>query len=255
MDKLEHKTANGQIICYAKVDGAGPSIVWLGGFRSDMCGTKAEFVHQLAVEKGLSFVRFDYFGHGSSSGEFADGSISQWRNDVLQVIDKLTQGPLILLGSSMGGWLALLAALARPERVKALVLVAPAPDFTRALLWEQLDAQAQQQIMQSGCWMQPSAYGPVPITRKLIEDGDQHILLDKPISFFGPVRILQGQADTDVPWQHALQLTQVLRSQDVVFTLSKSGDHSLSQPDDLLRLQNSLLEMLQSVQENNPKPI
>jgi len=254
-NKLEHKTKRGETLNYQKISGEkpeGPTIVWLGGFRSDMQGTKAEFVYNLAVTNQWPFVRFDYFGHGDSSGVFEDGNISQWLDDVLEVIDHLTNGPVILLGSSLGGWLAIRAALERPKQVKALVLIAPAPDFTRALMWEGFAQNIKEEIMQNGVWMQPSPYGPVPITRQLIEDGDQHLVLGGPIPFSGPVRIFQGEADADVPWQHALRLLAAFTSADVVFSLSKSGDHSLSSVDDLERLSSCLVQMVRQLQT---KPI
>ena len=246
-NRLKHKTANGEIICYSEVqsnNGAGPTLVWLGGFRSDMEGSKAVFAHEWAKNNGHDFIRFDYYGHGLSSGRFEDGSISQWRNDGLEVLDHLTSGPVVLAGSSMGGWLALLMALARPQRVQSLILIAPAPDFTEKLLWKNLTAEQQQEIMQAGVWQQPSPYGPVPITKKLIEDGRKNLLLDEKIAFSGPVRILQGRKDSDVPWRYALQLVDVLHSKDVVFSLSKNGDHSLSAPDDLARLQTVFEELV-----------
>lgn len=244
---LKHKTASDETICYSFVDGDQPTIVWLGGFRSDMNGSKAQFVDQWARKNNRSFIRFDYFGHGLSSGKFEDGTISRWLGDALEIIDHLTTGPLVLLGSSMGGWLALLAALARPDRVQSLALIAPAADFTQKLMWEQFDQQVQDVIIEQGCWMQPSPYGEVPITKNLIEDGRKHLLLDSPIEFAGSVRILQGQLDLDVPWQHAMKLMTLLQSTDVVFTLVKSGDHSLSTDDDLLRLQAVLQELTKTV--------
>lgn len=218
-------------------------MVWLGGFRSDMSGTKAEFVHNWATQNQHSFIRFDYFGHGSSSGDFETGTITKWLEDALEVIDHLTSGPLVLLGSSMGGWLAILAALARPDRIQSLILIAPAPDFTQSLMWDLFDSAIQAEITEQGRWLQPSPYGPVPITKALIEDGKKHLLLGAPIAFFGPVRILQGQADQDVPWSHAVQLVEALQSSDIVFSLIKSGDHSLSSPEDLARLQAALEEL------------
>ncbi len=243
-DTLEHKTRDGETICYTKTTGKGPCLVWLGGFRSDMRGSKAEFVHQLAQEKGWPFVRFDYFGHGASSGEFEAGNLSKWLADALCVIDEITTGPLVLLGSSMGGWLALLCAAARPKRVRSMALIAPAPDFTRALMWPSFDQAVQQQILQTGKWMQPSPYGPVPITLQLINDGDQHLILDKPICFDGPVRILMGQQDKAVPWKHSFALVEKITSSDVIFSLAKTGDHSLSRREDLVRLRAVLLELM-----------
>ncbi|MBL4618383.1 MAG: alpha/beta hydrolase [Robiginitomaculum sp.] len=244
---LKHKTASGETICYSVTSGLRPTVVWLGGFRSDMNGSKAQFVDKWARENGRSFIRFDYFGHGQSSGNFKDGTISKWLEDALEVIDHLTSGSLVLLGSSMGGWLALLAALARPDRVQSLVLIAPAADFTQKLMWDKFDQKVQDEITQQGHWMQPSPYGEVPITKSLIEDGKKHLLLGEAISFAGPVRILQGQLDQDVPWQHAMKLVAKLQSTDVVFSLVKDGDHSLSAESDLSRLQSVLQELTETV--------
>ncbi|MBL1430326.1 MAG: alpha/beta hydrolase [Robiginitomaculum sp.] len=243
-EALKHKTASGETICYSVTSGLEPSVVWLGGFRSDMNGSKAKFVDQWARENDRSFIRFDYSGHGRSSGNFADGTISKWLSDALEVIDHLTTGPVVLLGSSMGGWLALLAALARPQRVRALALIAPAADFTQKLMWDKFDQQVKDEITEQGYWMQPSPYGEVEITKNLIEDGNKHLLLDEEIAFTGPVRILQGQLDQDVPWQHAMKLVMKLQSNDVVFSLIKYGDHSLSADADLLRLQAVLEELI-----------
>jgi hypothetical protein len=246
-EALKHETASGETICYSVTSGLEPTVVWLGGFRSDMNGSKARFVDKWARENGRSFIRFDYFGHGRSSGNFEGGTISKWLDDALEVIDNLTIGPVILLGSSMGGWLALLAALARPDRVQSLALIAPAADFTQKLMWEQFDQQVQDVIVEQGYWMQPSPYGEVPITKNLIEDGKKHLLLDSPIEFAGSVRILQGQLDQDVPWQHAMKLVAKLQSTDVVFSLVKDGDHSLSRNTDLLRIQGVLEELTATI--------
>jgi pimeloyl-ACP methyl ester carboxylesterase len=184
-------------------------------------------------------VRFDYSGHGASEGQFVDGTISRWRQDALDVLDRLTEGPQILVGSSMGGWLALLAALARPERVAGLVLIAPACDFTERLLWAGLTDDSRRAITDEGVWLRPSQYGPkpYPITRALIEDGRRHLLMDAEIAVDCPVRILHGMRDPDVPWRHGLALVDLLRSPDVTFELIKSGDHRLSDPGSLGRLE------------------
>ncbi len=213
-------------------------VVWLGGFRSDMTGTKAERLAQWADETGRGYIRFDYSGHGESEGVFEEGTISDWYADALAVIDTLTEGPLILVGSSMGGWIATLAARDRPERVVGLVLIAPAPDFTEDLMWAQMDAATKTRLLQEGRLEEPSEYDdePTVITLKLIEDGRQHRLLPGPIPFTGPVRILQGMADPDVPWQHAMRLAQALTTDDCQVLLSKIGDHRLSTPDDLEHL-------------------
>lgn len=215
----------------------GRSFVWLSGFKSDMSGTKVTVLEDWARKAGHGFLAFDYSGHGQSDGAFEDGTISTWREDALAAIGALTEGPLVLVGSSMGGWMALLSALALKDRVAAMVLIAPAPDFTEELMWPEFDAIAQAEIMTKGMTLRPSEYGdPYPITRALIEDGKQWTLLDKPIKFDGPVRILQGQQDPDVPWQHAFRLVDAIVSVDVVFTLIKDGDHRLSRDQDIARL-------------------
>ena len=229
---------DGERLAWRGVAGAGPTVVWLGGYRSDMTGTKAEALAGWAQANGRAFVRFDYFGHGESSGDFVQGgAITRWREDALAVIDELTEGPLVLVGSSMGGWIACLAALARPERVRALVLIAPAPDFTSKLMPLDIPPEGLAAIEAEGVWLQPSEYGdPNPITRKLLEDGARWSILDAPVPIAVPVRILQGGEDPDVPWRHALELAQALKSPDVVFTLVKDGDHRLSRPQDLARI-------------------
>ncbi len=219
------------------------TFVWLSGFNSDMSGTKALRMAAWAEAHEQGYLAFDYSGHGRSDGRFEDGTISMWREDALAAIDS-SAGPLVLIGSSMGGWIALLAALARPERVKALVLIAPAPDFTSALLWPELSAEAQSEIMTRGQWLRPSAYGdPYPITRALIEDGARWTLLGKPITFEGPVHILQGMADPDVPWRHALALCDALTTTRLTLTLIKDGDHRLSREEDLTRLEDASAKM------------
>jgi hypothetical protein len=235
-------TDAGHRLAYVRTDGAGPTLVWLGGFHSDMTGTKAVAVEAWAKAQGQAFVRFDYSGHGQSDGAFADGTISHWLADSLAVIDRLTQGSLVLVGSSMGGWLALLVARARAERVRALCLIAPAPDFTEALMWDTFPDEVRRQIDEAGHWQRPSAYDGegYSITRALIHDGRRHLLLDGPVPFDGPVRILQGQRDDDVPWSHALRLAAQLTSPDVRLTLVKDGDHRLSTAADLDLLTTTL---------------
>lgn len=214
-----------------------PTVIWLSGYRSDMSGGKAQAVKSWAWETGHGAVLFDYSGHGESEGRFEDGTISAWRDDVLTAIDQLSTGPVVLVGSSMGGWMALLAALARPERVKGLVLIAPAPDFTEKLMWPGLTPAQQEEVMRDGITLRPSDYGtPDPITRALIEDGRNWQILDKPIRFDGPVRMLQGMQDPDVPWRHAQSIVDQLTSTDTVLTLIKDGDHRLSRPQDVNRL-------------------
>lgn len=228
---------DGAELAYRKVDGSGPTVVWLGGFRSDMVGTKAQALADRALKDGRSYLRFDYFGHGESGGEFAEGTITRWRADALAAIDRLTEGPLVLVGSSMGGWLACLAAMARPDRLKGLVLIAPAADFTERLMAPEMDAAAKAEMTKTGVWLRPSDYGdPYPITRALLEDGARWGILPGPIRLGAPVRILQGGADPDVPWRHALALADAIEDEDLVFTLIRDGDHRLSRPQDLERL-------------------
>jgi pimeloyl-ACP methyl ester carboxylesterase len=236
---------DGAFLAWRRVAGAGPTVLWLGGFRSEMAATKASALADWAATAGRDFLRFDYFGHGVSGGDFAAGTITRWRADALAVIDQLTQGPLVIVGSSMGGWLALLAALARPQRVGALVLIAPATDFTERLIGPSLPAEAQTASARDGVWRRPSAYDPAgyPITRALLEDGARWSLLPGPIPIAAPVRILQGGADPDVPWTHALELANTLKGEDVVFTLIRDGDHRLSRPQDVARIVAAVAEV------------
>ncbi|HVZ01856.1 MAG TPA: alpha/beta fold hydrolase [Dongiaceae bacterium] len=225
-----------------------PTVVFLGGFKSDMTGSKATALDGFCNARGLAFLRFDYSGHGASGGDFLDGTISRWTADALAVIDKLTAGPLILAGSSMGGWIMLLAALQRRERVRGLVGVAAAPDFTEALIWRALSGGDQHRLMAQGRLEQPSEYSAEPyvITRALIEDGRRHLLLQDAIDLDMPVRLLHGMADPDVPWRHSLRLAEKLASRDVRVTLIKDGDHRLSRPQDLALLCDAVAELAQS---------
>lgn len=229
-------------IAYTARTGKSPGVLWLGGFKSEMTGTKAEALDAWTARTGRAYVRFDYFGHGQSSGAFREGTITRWRDDALAVLDRLTDGPQILVGSSMGAWIALLTALARPERIKALLLIAPATDFTETLLWARLPAEVQREIAVKGEWLRPSAYDTqgYPITKALIEDGRAHLLLNRgKLDLKVPVRILQGMRDPDVPWQHALALCEKLEG-DVTLTLVKDGDHRLSTPTDIRLLERTL---------------
>jgi pimeloyl-ACP methyl ester carboxylesterase len=240
-DLKELSRPDGETIAYMARAGKHPGLVWLGGFKSEMSGTKAAAVDAWAARVGQAYLRFDYFGHGRSSGDFRKGTISRWQDDTLTVIDQLTEGPQILVGSSMGGWLALLAAKARPQRVAGLLLIAPATDFTEALLWKRLPEAVQRQIVEKGEWLRPSAYDPEPnpITRGLIEDGRGHLLMNAAIQLSCPVRIVQGMEDPDVPWEHALKLTRLIEG-DVTLTLIKQGDHRLSTPENLLLIERAL---------------
>ena len=223
-------------LAWARQAGATPTIVFLHGFGSDMEGAKAEALAASCAAAGRAFVRFDCRGHGQSEGRFEDGTISGWRDDALAVVDRI-DGPVVLVGSSMGGWLALLVALARPHRVAGLVGIAAAPDFTEDLMWAAAAPDEQRRLMQAGFVETPSAYGPpLRLTRALIEDGRRHLLLRAPIVLNIPVRLLHGQRDPDVPWETAVRLAERLEGDDVVVTLIKDGDHRLSRPVDLALL-------------------
>ena len=229
--------SDGEKIAYKMSEGKGPTFIWCGGLKSDMEGGKATHLHDWAIEEGRSYIRFDYFGHGVSSGAFRDGTISRWAADVVQVIDELAKGDVILVGSSMGGWASLLAAIKRPERVKGLLLIAPAPDFTQKLTWAEWTDAQRATLERDGIVYVPSDYDePYEYSRVLMEDGKQNQILDAPIKFDGPVRIVQGAEDPVVPWAYSRQILDVITSEDVDYTLVKHGDHSLSTPADLDRL-------------------
>lgn len=232
------KRPDGEQLAWRRVAGDGPTVVWLGGFRSDMAGTKAQALADWAQARGRAYLRFDYLGHGESSGDFADGTITRWREDALAILHEVVDGDAVLVGSSMGGWIASLVAMAWPERVKAMVLVAPAADFTEKLMAPEIPPEGRATLAETGVWLRPSAYGdPYPISRALLEDGARWGILETvPIPIDCPVRVLQGGEDPDVPWRHALQLANGLKSADVVFTLIRDGDHRLSRPQDIARL-------------------
>jgi pimeloyl-ACP methyl ester carboxylesterase len=226
-------------------EGASPGLFWLSGYKSDMKGTKAEALARWAAAAARACVRFDYSGHGESAGAFTDGSIGRWLAESLAVFDACCRGPQIVVGSSMGGWLALLLAreLKRrgrsgPASVAGMVLVAPAVDFTEELMWKRFTPAIKRELDETGVWARPSQYSSEPylVTRQLIEEGRNHLLLGGMIETGCPVRILQGIEDPDVPWQHAKELVARLASDDVVLTLVKDGDHRLSRPEDIERL-------------------
>lgn len=231
------ETVHSTKIAYHKTSGFGPGVVFLGGFMSDMEGGKALELEACCRRAGRAFVRFDYLGHGQSSGKFADGTIGLWLKDALAVIDRLTEGPQILVGSSMGGWISLLAAKARPGRIKGLVGIAAAPDFT-VRHWAELSAEDQNTITKTGRLEVPTDYGPDPyvFTRALFEDGWQNRVNNGPIHLDIPVRLIQGTADPDVPWQTAMEIAANLTGDDTEVILVPGGDHRLSEPNDLKRL-------------------
>jgi len=223
-----------------------PGVVFLGGFNSDMTGTKAVFLHRWAERCGRAFLRFDYQGHGQSSGRFADGTIGRWTADAEAAVRALTKGPQILVGSSMGGWIMLLVALRlidrEPEQVAGLVGIAAAPDFTEDLMWNRFDRAVRTALLTEGVWQRPSPYDPegYPITRALIEEGRHHLLLRDPIGLYAPVHLLQGMQDEDVPWQTAVRLSERLAGDHVTVELIKDGDHRLSRDEDLARLERAV---------------
>lgn len=232
-------------LAWARLPGKGPGVVFLPGFRSDMQGSKAIFLRDHCAARGQAFLRLDYSGHGESDGRFEDGTIGQWAADALALFDALTEGPQILVGSSMGGWIALLIARQRAARLAGLIGIAPAPDFTETLLWPALPPEARQALMRDGIIQLPSQYGePTPVTRALIEDGKRQSVLDAPIDLPCPVRILQGMADPDVPWRHAIRILDTLAQGDARVTLIKDGDHRLSRPEDLRLLAETLDSLL-----------
>lgn len=217
-------------------------MIFCTGFKSDMTGGKALALERWCAAAGRQYTRFDYQGHGASSGRFADGTIGLWRDDALAVLDQVTSGPQVVVGSSMGGWMALLMAVVRPARVAGVVGIAAAVDFTQALLWPRLPDAARRQIEAEGVWLRPSEYDPepYPITRRLIEEGRDHLLLPGPIPFDGPVRLIHGMRDEGVPWEHALRVAEALRGGDVTVTLVKDGEHRLSRDADLALLRRTL---------------
>ncbi|HEY1474828.1 MAG TPA: alpha/beta hydrolase [Pseudolabrys sp.] len=229
--------------------GNSPGVFWLGGFKSDMKGTKAQALDSWAQAQGRACVRFDYSGHGESGGDFTQGCIGRWLDECLAVYAKFAQGPQVVVGSSMGGWLALLLARELRQRkdtppIAGIVLIAPAVDFTEVLMWASFSDAIRREIEEKGVWLRPSQYseGPYPITKQLIEDGRKHLLLGGLIETGCPVHVLQGVQDPDVPWRHAVELVARFARDDVVLTLIKDGDHRLSRPEDIERLVNAVKE-------------
>ncbi|WP_420477956.1 alpha/beta fold hydrolase [Brevundimonas sp. FT23028] len=247
MDDVEHLTRpDGETLALKRVSGAGPTVIWIGGFRSDMEGTKALALDAAARERGWNYVRYDHFAHGASSGDWRQATIGRWREDAIALIDSL-EGPVIPVGSSMGGWVALLAAIARPERVAGLVLVNPAQDFTERLMWPGLADHIRQAIVRDGeALITEEGLGEYVLTRHMFEEARQWLLLDGVIDITTPVQILQGRKDDVVPWRHQVELTERLQGGDITLDLVAGGDHRLSAPADLDRLVEAV--------ERNRKP-
>jgi pimeloyl-ACP methyl ester carboxylesterase len=244
MKKLGH-------IAYNQLTGknniSGPTVVFMGGFKSDMTGSKATFLESTCTELGLGFVRFDYSGHGASEGKFEDGTIGQWAADALKVVDELTSGELIIIGSSMGAWLMLLTALKRTNRIKALIGIASAPDFTEDLIWAKLTPRQQAEILEKGQITIPNCYDDkqgYPITKQLIEEARAHLLLRSKIALTCPVRLLHGMIDADVPFGTSYKLAELLETTNIEVHLIKNGDHRLSNPSDLELLKKTLIAII-----------
>lgn len=241
------KLADGVTLAYHRSPGARPGVIFLGGFTSDMTGVKATTLERWCRGRGQAFVRFDYSGHGASSGRFADGTIGRWAEEAIAVLDHLTEGPQILVGSSMGAWMILLAALARPERIAGLLGLACAADFTRYLLWDRLDDHLRERLRRERVISLPSSYGePYIIAMNLIEEAEKHWLLDRPeLPIHGPVRLIHGMGDLDVPWRISVEVAAKLASPDVRVLLVKDGEHTLSREKDLVLLTRTLGDLLE----------
>ncbi|RZJ40747.1 MAG: alpha/beta hydrolase [Brevundimonas sp.] len=236
-DSLEHLTRpDGETLALKRVSGTGPTVLWIGGFRSDIEGTKALALDAAARQRGWNYVRYDHFAHGASSGDWRQATIGRWREDAVALIDSL-EGPVIPVGSSMGGWIALLAAVARPERVKALVLVNPAQDFTERLMWPGLADHVRQAILRDGeALISEEGLGEYVLTRRMFEEARDWLLLDGIIDIAAPLHVLQGRKDDVVPWRHQVDLLERLQGGDITLDLIVNGDHRLSTPADLDRL-------------------
>lgn len=237
MDEIERLSRpDGETLALKRVEGEGPTVIWIGGFRSDMEGTKALALDAAARERGWNYVRYDHFAHGVSSGDWRQATIGRWREDAIALVDSL-QGPVVPVGSSMGGWVALLLAVARPERLAGLVLVNPAPDFTEDLMWPGLADHERQAILREGeTLVVEEGLGEYVLTRRMFEEARDWLLLRGPLPLRTPVHILQGRADDVVPWRRQVMLTERLTSADVTLELVEGGDHRLSTPADLARL-------------------
>ncbi len=247
---MEHETldlADGRRIAYCRRSGRAPGVVFLGGFRSDMTGTKASFLDGWAAGRGQAFLRFDYTGHGASSGDFTGGAIGDWARDAAEAVERLTAGPQILVGSSMGGWIALLIARQLPQRVAGLVGIAAAPDFTEDSMWAAMDAATRARLAADGCIEAASLYeDPYPVTARLIEDGRRHLVLRAPLKLPFPVRLLHGTADAEVAPEVALRLLAHAEGPDIRLTLVKEADHRFSTPEMLALLARTLDEIIPS---------
>ena len=236
-------------IAFRQSQGANPGVIFCGGFQSDMTGAKAVALERWAQGQGRAFVRFDYQGHGASSGHFVDGTIGSWAEDARQVLDRVTTGPQILVGSSMGAWIMLLVALSRPERIAGLVGIASAPDFTEDLIWSTLDRTQRLKLLTEGALPLPSdcAAEPTPITLKLIDEARRHLLLREPIAIGCPVRLIHGMSDVDVPWVTSVRLAERVEAADVRLELVKDGDHRLSRDQDIALICRTVEDLVRAL--------
>ena len=244
MDDIQYLTCRGgETLAWRRVEGDGPTVVWIGGFRSDMEGTKALALDVAARERGWDYVRYDHFAHGRSSGDWRKATIGRWREDAICMIDNI-EGPVVVVGSSMGGWVALLLALARPGRMAGLVLINPAQDFTERLMWPSLADHERHAILRDGeILIVEEGLGEYVLTLAMFEEGRDWLLLDAPMPIAAPIHILQGRADDVVPWRHATALVERLTGGDVRLDLIEGGDHRLSAPGDLDRLIDAVERM------------
>ncbi|MDG1438624.1 MAG: alpha/beta hydrolase [Emcibacteraceae bacterium] len=236
----------GRKLAFHKHNGNGPTVVFCGGYMSDMEGTKATYLEHTCKELGISYLRFDYSGHGASSEQFVDGTIGKWTEDALCVIEHATDGPLIIIGSSMGGWIGLLVSLKLKERVHAFIGIAAAPDFTRELMWNNYSEEIRETLKRDGVYLEPSEYSdePYKVTYDLIREGDSHMLLNKDIELTCQVRLFHGLKDTSVPPEFSNRIAENVISDDVVICFNKIGDHSLSSAADLARLRSAIIELI-----------
>lgn len=241
---------DGERVAYHASSGRSPGVIYLNGFMSDMQGTKALAVEEFCQKKGQSFIRFDYLGHGASSGDFKQGTISRWAEDALAVLDELTVGPQILVGSSMGGWLMFLVALKRPEKVKGLVGIATGADFTEDLIMANMPDHLQENLNNMGYFettfgeIEPFTY---TITQKLLEDGKLHLLLRNPIPYEGSVHLLHGMKDKEVPWQNSIRIADLLKTDDVTLSFVKNAGHRFAEPEEINLLLTSIDQMLKKI--------
>lgn len=235
---------DGVELAWARLPGRGPTVVFLHGFQSDMTGGKAMMLRSWCLGTGRALLRLDYSGHGASDGAFEDGTVGRWAEDARKVIESKTTGPLVLVGSSLGGWIALLTAQALRKRVVGLIGLAAAPDFTEDLMWRAMPPADQEKLMAEGQLRVSSVEGDFTLTRALVEDGRRHMLLRAPIALTCPVRLLQGQEDKTVPWQTALKIAERIEGQDVQVTLIKDAEHRLSRLTDLELMCRTLASLL-----------